>query len=88
MAHSRSERRASRRRVVARRVSLAYALWSDARSFVDTGRAGRWAKFNPHVCCAMCQSDEPYPGRWRWDGVLDEEGFLVREPEWRDSGMR
>ena len=88
MARSRSERRASRRRVVAHRTSLAYALWHDAHYFVDAARAGHWAKFNPHVCCAMCQSDEPYPERWRWDGGIDEDGLLISEPAWYRSGMR
>ena len=88
MAHSRSERREFRRRIVARRLSLAYILWSDARSFVDVARAGRWSKFNPHVCCAMCQDDNPYPGRWRWDGRLDADGYLINEPVPVNRGMR
>jgi hypothetical protein len=68
----RAARRRQRRAVIARRIGQARARWS-FRPDLDDPALGAWAKWNPFVCCSLCQSEDRRPAPWRWDGQLEPD---------------
>ena len=86
MAHprDRAARRMVRRRIIARRVAQTRMRWSPFWSPPNPRMRGMYDSFNPLVCCARCQYDDPREARWRWDRVL-VDGDLLRTPIRREG---
>ena len=55
---------------------------------IDQTQAGRMAKHNAAVCCAMCQRDGPRTLITRpWTGDLDMDGYPdIVAPRWASFG--